>query len=89
MPRSEWVGRIDFDAATSYKIRTKHNLTEAQVREAVMFGYGRGRYKEHTPYGTRLEVIGVSADGTRIKAWLEPIDRTDGHWQCKTAVSLD
>ena len=65
-----------------------HNLTEDQIREAVMFGHGTGTYREHTPYGPRLEVSGVAADGTPLKAWLEPVDRTDGLWECKTAIPL-
>ena len=89
MPRHEWIGRLDFDLATAAKIRTKHNLTEDQIRDAICFGHhGRARFKEDTPYGPRLEVEGVTDEGIRVKAFLRPVDRTDGHWECMTAVRL-
>ncbi len=87
--RKERVGSVVLPE-TALKIHTKHQLTEAQVREAVMFArYETARSKANTPYGPRLEVVGTTCDGvTRIKAWLEPIDREDGTWECKTAVRL-
>lgn len=85
----EWIGFLLFDPGTAAKIRDKHQLTEDQIREAVLFGHAEhARYREDTPYGPRLEVIGTAADGTRLKAWLEPADRTDGIWRCKTAWKL-
>jgi len=83
----DWIGRIDFDPATAAKINVKHNLTEDQIREAVSFGHSESAvFNDSTPYGPRLQVIGTTADGTRVEAWLRPVDRTDGHWECMTAV---
>jgi hypothetical protein len=90
MMRREWIGHVRFEPGTALKIHTKHQLTEAQIREAITLGrHEQATFKENTPYGPRLEVTGTAYDGTtRIKAWLEPIDREDGTWECKTAVRL-
>ncbi len=88
--RREWIGRIDFDPAIAAKIRTKHNLTEYQIREAVMFGYSdRAVMEHHSIYGERLNATGTTADGIRIKVFLRPVDRSDGHWECRTAIRVD
>ena len=85
----DWIGRLDVAPATAAKISMKHGLTEVQVREAVSFGHAeRAVWQEHTPYGPRLMVIGTS-DGVRVKAFLRPVDRSDGHWECMTAVRVE
>lgn len=85
----EWIGRIDFDPAVGAKIRIKHNLTEHEVREAILFGHAeRAEFKEDTPYGPRLTAIGTTSTGLRIKALLAPVDRQDGTWECRTAYRV-
>lgn len=85
----DWIGQVDFDPATSAKIRMKHGLTDAQVAEAVTFGHAEQVvWREDTPYGPRLMVVGTALDGTRLKAFLRPVDRADGHWECMTAIRV-
>lgn len=67
----------------------KHNLTKADVREALSFGHAESAiWKEQTPYGARLMATGTTEGGVRLKAFLRPVDRADGHWECMTAVRV-
>lgn len=83
----EWIGRLDIAPDVERKIRETHGLTGQHVREAVQFDrYESATYNEATPYGPRLYVTGTSYDNVRLQAALAPVDRTDGHWELRTAV---
>jgi len=86
--RREWIGRLDIPPDVETKLRAPgRNLTPEQVREAICFDrYERASFNPDTPYGPRLYVTGVSGDNVRIQAALKPVDRSDGHWECRTAV---
>jgi hypothetical protein len=86
---SEWIGLILFPPDVLEHIQTKHNLTREDVNDAATLGHHESAvFKEHTPYGPRLMVIGTATNGARLVAWLRPIDRNDGFWECKTAYPL-
>jgi hypothetical protein len=81
----EWVGEIRFSEAVEAKLWIKHNLTPAQVRAAVSCGaHDTYRWDRDKDYGRRLILEGSDADGP-IRAYLRPIDRRDGLWECLTA----
>jgi hypothetical protein len=85
-----WIGRVDFDPAISNKIKTKHDLTEAEVIEAVAFGrHVRAAWDEDPRYGRRLVVLGRTAADREVVAYLRPVDENDGHWECRTAIRTD
>lgn len=86
---SEWIAVLIFTPEVSAKIQAKHNLTEDEVRQAVCFGGHReARWHDHPDYGLRLVVKGETADGRPLMAYLHPVDRTDGTWECRTAIRL-
>lgn len=86
---SEWIAFLIFEPAVSAKIRSKHNLSEEEVRHAVCFGRHReARWHVHPDYGARLVVKGDTADGSPVIVYLRPVDRTDGTWECRTAIRL-
>jgi len=81
----EWVGEIVFDPAVDRKLREKHDLTPDQVRQAVACGaHDRADWNEHPRYGPRLILTGSDGHGELI-AYLRPLDREDGLWECLTA----
>lgn len=81
----EWVGEIRFSEAVEAKLRTKHNLTPSQVRAAVSCNaHDQAIWKRHPQHGWRLMLVGSDDEG-QIEAYLRPIDREDGLWQCLTA----
>lgn len=83
--RREWVGEIRFSAAVEMKLRAKHGLTPDEVRTAVSVGaHDRARWDDDPRRGRRLIIFGRDERGT-IVAYLRPIDRRDGVWQCVTA----
>lgn len=85
----EWVGEIRFSAAVERKLRVKHNLTPSQVKAAVSCGaHDWAGWNTHPTYGRRLIIEGSDADGP-ILAYLRPIDRGDGLWECLTAWRTD
>ena len=83
---ADWIGHIAFDPATSEKLRRKHNLTDEEVVEAVAHGnHDRAVWDDEEAYGERLVLTGSTYNGRRIIAYLRPIDRDDGTWECMTA----
>jgi len=68
------------------KLASKHNVTEAEAREALM----RTRYERavwhYGDRGRRLAVTGWTADGRRLNAVLYPADERDGTWWLATAM---
>jgi hypothetical protein len=81
----EWVGFIFFSDEVQAKLRQRHNLTPEQVRGAVGFGaHDRADWHDDPKYGRRLVLTG-SDDQGEIVAYLRPLDRDDGRWECLTA----
>lgn len=89
--RSErpWIARVLFTVECRAKLLAKHQLSYHQVVEAVCFyAYRSARWHQHPVYGRRLLVEGEAYDGTRLRAFLAPVDEGDGTWQCTTAMRL-
>lgn len=81
----DWLGEIQFSPAVDRKLRTKHGLTPQQVRNAIAWGrHEKAWWDNHERYCRRLIVIAGDAHG-KVIAYLRPIDRADGIWQCLTA----
>jgi hypothetical protein len=81
----EWVGEIRFSPAVVDKLWDKHELTPEDVRRAVSAGaHDDYRWDTDPLYGSRLIIQGSDAVGP-IRAYLRPIDREDGLWECLTA----
>lgn len=81
----EWVGEIRFSPAVVEKLWDKHELTPEDVRRAVSSGaHDDYRWDNDPLYGNRLIIEGSDAVGP-IRAYLRPIDREDGLWECLTA----
>ncbi len=84
----EWVGKIEFQPEIERKLRNKHQLTPDQVRSAVALGaHDHAEWHDDPSYGLRLMLTGEDADGP-ILAYLRPLDRSDGVWECLTAWRL-
>lgn len=87
MAGSEWIALITIPPATAAKIRRKHNVEPYEIDEAVRLGAARyAKWHNHAVYGRRLLVHGVTYVGRPLMVILEPVDRTDGIWECKTAM---
>ena len=86
---AEWIGEVRINPEVADKLRTKHNLTPALVRNAIAAGAATSLTWHTDPvYGRRIIANGA-ADGVRIKAYLRPLDRNDGLWECMTAWRID
>ena len=86
---ADWIGAIYFHPDVVAKLGRKHNVTPGQVRDAVAYGnHATAAWHDDPIYGERLIVKGVDADGIELIAYLRPIDRTDGTWECLTARTL-
>jgi hypothetical protein len=81
----EWVGEIRFAPEIVAKLREKHGLHPDQIRRAVACGaHDEARWDDDPDYGRRLILTGSDDLGT-LRAFLRPIDREDGLWECLTA----
>jgi hypothetical protein len=66
-PRREWIAEVLFRPNVAAKIRSKHHVSPAEVREAVCFGAERdARWHVHPKYGERLLVRGETYEGIPI-----------------------
>ena len=69
-----WIGHVEISNAVERKIRSKHNLTGTQVREAVIARKDVHAYWEyHSAHGHRIIVSGTLLNGKRVLVWLIPI----------------
>ncbi|MDZ7731789.1 MAG: hypothetical protein U5R31_00575 [Acidimicrobiia bacterium] len=85
----EWIGDIYWDPEVEAKLRQKHQLTPAQVFDAVGLG-AQEQESWHTDerYGERLLAIG-SDDQGRMIVYLRPgLDEGSGQWDGLTAWRL-
>lgn len=82
-----WIAQITFDPAVEAKVKEKHHLTAARVREAVALG-AADRVTWHTDpvYGRRLIATGRDSLGCQMDVYLRPIDRDEEVWECLTAI---
>lgn len=81
-----WIAEILFRPDVATKIRSKHQLTPAEIREAACFGAHRDAgWHVHPTYGRRLLVQGETYEGKRIIVYLKPMDEAGGIWECRTA----
>jgi hypothetical protein len=75
---SEWIGLILFPPDVLEHIQTKHNLTREDVNDAATLGHHESAvFKEHTPYGPRLMVIGRSTGMTGFGSARRPTHCND------------
>ena len=84
--KSVYIGHIEVDATVLDKIRRKHHLTVAEVREALQWPARPDvRWEDHSEHGLRLVAVGQTATGRNLMAALRPVDETDGTWRLCTA----
>jgi hypothetical protein len=82
----EWIGQIQpASVEVEQKVRVKHHITTAQIKQAVSCGAEDwGGWHTHPVYGRRLILVGSDTLGPMI-VYLRPIDRRDGLWEYLTA----
>lgn len=88
MAEEPYVGFIYCPPEVEQKIKTKHNLTLVEVREAALRS-PETRWDDQEQYGLRLLVWGNTYGGRRIMAILKPLDETDGTWELRTAIEMN
>lgn len=82
-----WIAEVRFEPEVEAKIKEKHNLTPARVREAVALGAADSVGWHTDPvYGRRLIATGSDADGKEMIVYLRPVDRDEEIWDCLTAM---
>jgi hypothetical protein len=85
-----WIAEILFRADVAAKIRSKHHLSPAEIREAACFGAHRdARWHVHPTYGRRLLVVGETYEGKRIIVYLKPLNEAEGIWEGRTARRIN
>ncbi len=69
------------------KIESKHNVTKAEVDEAVVLTHlEQAGWHDHPLYGRRLLVVGRTFRQRRLRVILYPVDPTGGDWTLGTAL---
>ncbi|WP_449064295.1 hypothetical protein [Planomonospora algeriensis] len=82
-----YISQVDIPDAIEDKIRTKHNLTGAEVRAALIYGRDVvGHEQTHELYGTRVIVYAGTRNGQQFQAFLYPVDRAEGIYRLGTAI---
>jgi hypothetical protein len=82
-----WIGAVVFTPEVADEIRAKHNVTPAEVSEAVSFGNARRAWwNDHPVYGRRLLALGATYAARVILVVLKPSVSDDGTWESKTAI---
>ena len=85
----EYISDIQISPAVEAKIRLKHNLTGADVRDAFIYRSDIEAAWLFTPnYGQRLMVKGKIYDGRTILAYLYEVNFEFGIWKLGTAWIL-
>jgi hypothetical protein len=86
------VATLIIDPQIEAKIREKHKLTAAEVKEAVIYARdAQAEWEDHPDYGRRLVVQGTTYRGRPVIAYLVPLDESDeeeGGFRLRTALSL-
>jgi hypothetical protein len=82
------IVEVRIDETVADKIRTKHNMTPEEVREALVLRPDVDRrWENHPEHGRRLLAEGTTYEGRPVLAALLPVDVDDGIWMLKTARS--
>ncbi len=80
------IPEIVIDPHIVDKIKSKHNVTADEVKEALLMQLDvDARWEEHPKHGRRVIAIGRIATGRELIAALLPIDADEGIWRLKTA----
>jgi hypothetical protein len=87
MPRPVfYIADVKASPAVERKIREKHNVSPAEVKEACVLTPVTQAGWNHKPgLGSRLYVVGRTYQKRRLKIVLYPIDVRDGLWSLCTA----
>jgi len=85
------VAQLNISPYVEDKINKKHNLTAAEVREAVLYARDAvAEWQEHPQYGLRLVVRGTTYAGRPVIAYLTRANEDDpdeGTFDLKTALT--
>lgn len=88
MRRQVQIVDVRIEPAIEHKICNKHQVTPAEVREALILRNDVDkRWEDHPAHGQRLVALGTTYDGRPILAALLPVDVQEGIWILKTARS--
>ena len=88
MPNAIYIAEIRIALTIEEKIKTKHNVTPHEVREAfVLRPEVRAAWENNQAHGRRVIAFGKTYQGRPIIAALYPIDVRDGIWMLMTARS--
>ena len=89
-----YLGLIDADESIKAKIQEKHNITLAEVKEAVQWpARAQVAFEDHPEHGERWIAVGETAEHREVVAWLLPVpEYAEGAadtWRVKTARWVD
>ncbi len=81
-----YVAEIRSSEQTLRKLRSKHDVSFTEVREAVLLdAFDSHRWNLDPKRGPRVYLWGTTADGRGLKVVLYPVDEEDGTWALGTA----
>jgi len=81
-----WIAELVISDSVSRKIRTKHNLSEYEIRSAIVCN--RELLAEEAVdriHGSRFLVKCETTDGKNLLAWIYPLRYFDSIWVLKSA----
>jgi len=82
-----YIAEVRVSSAVAAKLRSKHDITEREAREAlVLTRLEREEWEQDDAGRWRLLATGTAADGRRVNAVLYPADERDGTWWLATAL---
>jgi hypothetical protein len=88
MPRAIYLAEIRITPSIERKIREKHSVTAAEVRQALVLRPDvLARWENHEVHGLRVIALGTTYWGRLILAALYPVDPPGGVWNLMTARS--
>ena len=87
MSAAVYIAEVRISRAVAAKLAEKHNVTEQDVRDAlVLTRLERAGWDHDHDKGWRLLVTGTTFEGRRLNAVLYPADEHDGTWWLGTAM---
>ncbi len=88
MAQAVYIAVIRISPAIEDKIKNKHQVTAAEVREALVLRPDVvAGWEDHPKHGRRVVAFGRTHAGRPILASLFPVDPPDGVWNLMTARS--
>jgi hypothetical protein len=85
------VAQLNISPHVEAKINSKHDLTAAEVREAVLYARDAvAEWQEHPRHGLRLVARGTTYAGRPVIAYMTPVnvnDPNEGAFDLKTALT--